>query len=501
MPQQKKKIKQEEYKINFVDKIIDPVHGFIDVTEVESKIIELPIFKRQQNLKQLSLTNWVFPGAEHTRYIHSLGVMYIADEMAKNLRRTTGELVFNDGQRQLLRLAGLLHDIGHYPLSHITESAYMDNLLEGEKTFSDLNKKTLNSIKEAFGRKTGKEKRGVKFHHEEIGKEVIGSDKQIKRIIEEYCPFIKIEDIQDIIIGNCEGKPHLSAMVQLMHSELDADGIDYIMRDATFSGTSYGDFEFGRLLRCLTVSSYNGVDIVGVTPKGIAIVDQYLVNKYFSYTQVILNRHVTILNEMAKIYVKGLIESGDNAFVDGKKLLTSIHKHDKNSNYLKFTDYSFWNKVNYPPDKNIQVFMQEIYKKLQNYQEFDMTPNGEFVISSTNKDAAYNDLIGSEIYKRLETNSQDAESTYLYTYVNRSVTKEVPQHVLRQRVESTMKDTATDEEKEEKFRKHNISRLQEGIVVIDMNDDENIKLLVDDSRSVISHIYGLATHMLREYKI
>ncbi|MEZ3485621.1 MAG: hypothetical protein K1W22_03235 [Lachnospiraceae bacterium] len=74
-----------EYKIEFVDRILDPVHGFIDVTQVEKEIIELPVFKRLQSLKQLSLTNWVFPGAEHTRYMYSLGVMYIADLMAVNL--------------------------------------------------------------------------------------------------------------------------------------------------------------------------------------------------------------------------------------------------------------------------------------------------------------------------------------------------------------------------------------------------------------------------------
>ena len=108
-----KKIKTKEYKIDYVDKILDPVHGFIDITEVERRIIELPIFKRLQSIKQLSLTNWVFLGAEHTRYIHSLGVMYIADQMACHLG------IFSDEQRQLLRLAGLLHDIGHYPHKHI----------------------------------------------------------------------------------------------------------------------------------------------------------------------------------------------------------------------------------------------------------------------------------------------------------------------------------------------------------------------------------------------
>lgn len=119
---------QNDYRIEFVDRILDPVHGFIDLTRVEQKIIELPIFKRMQSLKQLSLTNWVFPGAEHTRYMHSLGVMHIVDLMASNLKDENYSVVFSDGQRQVLRLAGLLHDIGHYPLSHVTEYVYMQNL-------------------------------------------------------------------------------------------------------------------------------------------------------------------------------------------------------------------------------------------------------------------------------------------------------------------------------------------------------------------------------------
>ena len=102
------------YKLNFTDKILDNVHGFIEYTDVEREIIELPVFKRLQSIKQLSLTNWIFPGAEHTRFIHSLGVMHIADQMAIQLRYT-------DEERQLVRLAGLLHDLGHYPLSHVGE--------------------------------------------------------------------------------------------------------------------------------------------------------------------------------------------------------------------------------------------------------------------------------------------------------------------------------------------------------------------------------------------
>lgn len=106
-----------EDKIVFVDQILDNVHGFISYTEAERKIIENLYFKRLQSIKQLSVVNWVFPGSEHTRFIHSLGVMHIADQIALSLGLKTEE-------RRIVRLAGLLHDIGHYPLSHVCEAPY-----------------------------------------------------------------------------------------------------------------------------------------------------------------------------------------------------------------------------------------------------------------------------------------------------------------------------------------------------------------------------------------
>ena len=103
--------------IVFVGQILDNVHGFIPYTAAEEQIIESLYFKRLQSIKQLSVVNWVFPGSEHTRFIHSLGVMHIADKIAVSLDLTYKE-------RKIVRLAGLLHDIGHYPLSHVCEAPY-----------------------------------------------------------------------------------------------------------------------------------------------------------------------------------------------------------------------------------------------------------------------------------------------------------------------------------------------------------------------------------------
>ena len=109
----------KEYKVKFVNYILDSVHGPIGLTGVEDAIERLPIFKRLQDISQLGLVKRIFPCALHSRYVHSLGVMFVADKMALQLH-------LNDTERQLLRLAALLHDIGHYPLSHDMEATYSE---------------------------------------------------------------------------------------------------------------------------------------------------------------------------------------------------------------------------------------------------------------------------------------------------------------------------------------------------------------------------------------
>ncbi len=498
----KRKITEDNYKIEFVDRILDPVHGFIDLTQVEKEIIELPIFKRMQSLKQLSLTNWVFPGAEHTRYMHSLGVMYIVDLMAMNLKDSDYNLKYNDGERQLLRLAGLLHDIGHYPLSHVTEYVYNDNLLGQNGGLLAHNKGVKYSIDKLSDAEDGtsdymKDRYSKPMHHETMGTKVIEYDKDIKRIIHQYCPYIDIKDIQDIIVGCVERNPEISAMVQLIHSEVDADGIDYVMRDATFSGTSYGGFELGLLLRNLAVESYNGVDIVGIRPKGISVVDQYLVSKYFAYTQVIFNRHVAIFDTMAEMFSKILIQLDKSTYPSPKTLDSYIKMHNTNDEYLKFTDRAFWSQLDTIEKKDLELdgvipqYAVKMYEKLLHYQEFDMASEGEVIITSNNKSDVARILKSSDIYGDLLSEKEDK----LMLFHSRGFTSQVPELSFRRVLDKINLDTTPDE----KFVKYNTARLQEGVAVIEKGKVP--KLLVDDTRSIMSHLYGTKTYILREYLV
>lgn len=491
---------EKKYKIEFVDRILDPVHGFIDVTQVEKEIIELPIFKRMQSLKQLSLTNWVFPGAEHTRYMHSLGVMHIVDLMAINLKDENYNLKYNDAQRQLLRLAGLLHDIGHYPLSHVTEYVYNDNLFSEDDTLLEHNKKIKAEIDKLSENSSGtsdymKDRYSKPMHHETMGTKVIESDSEIQRIIKKYCPFIDIKDIQDIIVGCVTRNPDISAMVQLIHSELDADGIDYVMRDATFSGTSYGGFELGLLLRNLAVTSYNGIDIVGVRPKGISVVDQYLISKYFAYTQVIFNRHVAIFDSMAEMFSKMLIKLDKSTYPRPETLNHHIERHEQNDEYLKFTDRAFWSQLDNIRKEDLDGYVPEyivkMHEKLLHYQEFEMVKGGEVIITSNNPKYVADVLKTSDIYGKLLDGSEEK----LMLFHSRGFTSQVSENEFKNVLDKINLDNTS----EEKFIKNNTARLQEGVAVIEAN--EQPKLLVDDSRSIMSHLYGTKTYILREYSV
>lgn len=493
----------------FVDRVLDPVHGFIDLTRVEQRIVNLPVFKRLQSIKQLSMTNWVFPGAEHTRYMHSLGVMHIADQMAINLKKPDNSLLFSEKDRQVLRLAGLLHDIGHYPLSHVTESAFLDTLYNSEDIIEkhcDDTIKKIDKIKASSIPEYMKSRRSKALHHETMGTKVIEFSEDIQEIIRTECSYINIKDICDIIVGcidldignrgNKEGVEFgkLSAMVQLIHSEVDADGIDYIMRDASFSGTTYGGFELGILLRSLRVVEKDGIQIVGIRPKGISVIDQYLMSKYFSYTQVIFNRHVMVLDQMAEMlthaFIKMRTEYPDNATIEGG-YLKRVSSTDE---FLRFTDRFFWKTLDSVDKKRMKYTIKEniitIFDRFSCYQELPM--KDEIIITSNEPEKVYERIISSNIYADL----QQKKENKLVIFEMRGFTNEIKEKEYIGFCDELKPNESTK-------KKHMLERLLEGVPIIE-DRDEGYKisgLLVDDSRSIMYRMYDTKTYILREYSI
>ena len=175
-------------KLEIVKYINDPVYGGIPVTKIELELIDTPIFQRLRALRQLGRVNFVFPGAEHSRYVHSLGVLFIMGLMTDHLLK---KQMLEENDVVKLRIAALLHDIGHYPLSHLGESVYSycndienaDLIVEDNKDEETIKDGALFLMASSHSKSA---------HHEQLGKYIVNNNKEIDiGIINNFLIFIK----------------------------------------------------------------------------------------------------------------------------------------------------------------------------------------------------------------------------------------------------------------------------------------------------------------------
>ena len=194
--------------------IIDPIHDFIRVYGTEIKIIDHPIFQRLRRIRQLSGAHLVYPGAQHTRFEHSLGVMHIVGQAAQVLKEK-GIIKTDDITN--LRIAGLLHDVGHGPFSHLFEEV--------------LQKKT-------------------KTSHEEIGQELI--------LRTEIGDIISNSGLDKKFITKLAfGDSKFQFMNEIISGTLSADMMDYLLRDGYFTGAEHAKIDHKRITQSLDVYKRN----------------------------------------------------------------------------------------------------------------------------------------------------------------------------------------------------------------------------------------------------
>ena len=485
---------EDTQDIVFSGRVLDNVHGFIYYTEAEERIMNTLLFKRLQSIKQLSIVNWVFPGSEHTRYVHSLGVMYIADKIALQLKLPVE-------QRKIVRLAGLLHDVGHYPLSHVCEYPYKESLEDfPDSSFCKaINRKVKNDIddlKEKSSHVYMKKSNGC--HHEQIGADIVCNNKEIKDIIINECGENAVEIIADMIIGNVERTNPL--LVQILHSELDADGIDYLMRDAMFSGTSFGAFELDQLIGCMCIGKYRDKEILCISPKGIAAADQYLINKFFSYSQVVFNKHISVTEWMAEQIVNWL--QRNNAYFPRssqlKKWVTSPETVDT---YIDFTDNYFWaslqNLLTNPLSDTEPSFIKYFCRQLLHHSELLFEDNSEVKIVSTDMEIVKQELQKSNYYARLE-GWEDRIGILNIKPISKQIRQKDFDEILKAKIEEDNKrpndlDIVTEEDN----AMLQARRLMECICV---KEGDDLHLLCDDKRSMMQTMHKLKLAIFRTYQ-
>lgn len=273
-------------------RIRDPLYGYVRLNDLELQIIDLPIFQRLRRISQLALTKYVYPSAEHSRFVHSLGVLEAVTRiLIEILHRDDGHgYSLNDIQE--IRLAALLHDIGHLPFSHATEDILLDN---GKK-------------------------------HEDISIKIIETYQPLKNIIEQNS--IRLNNIIEIITKKDNNKKY-----DLISGAFDADRADYLRRDSYMCGVEYGNYDFIRYISSL---KYNGLtEQYIINEDDIYTVESFIAARYNYNQQVVYHRTRVGYNIVIREYIKELllrnIENINKIDIDNLNL-------DK---FIWFDDYTF----------------------------------------------------------------------------------------------------------------------------------------------------------------
>jgi HD superfamily phosphohydrolase len=250
-----------------------PVHGFVGINDWERTIIEQPAFQRLRRIRQLGWTDEIYPGAMHTRFEHSLGVMHTATLLFDSIRRNSAEvlkseLAYDDAglsrHRQLLRLAALLHDVGHTPFSHASEALFPDQ----------------------------EHGRGI-FTHEQYSAAIIRN--KLKSAIEEH-PLnanygFRADDVAALLEGSASAKQGLFWR-DLIDGQMDGDRMDYLLRDSHHIGVQYGRFDLYRLIGtiCAIPGAAGRPPRLGIREGGWHAAEGLVLARYFMFTQVYFHK-------------------------------------------------------------------------------------------------------------------------------------------------------------------------------------------------------------------
>ncbi|HET9358068.1 MAG TPA: HD domain-containing protein [Nitrososphaeraceae archaeon] len=233
--------------MRFAGEITDPIHRYIRFSEAEREIVDTVIFQRLRGIRQLAGAHLVYPSAQHSRFEHSIGTMHIAGY--------AGETLFSKGyfgdedKVQQLRLAALLHDIGHGPFSHLFEEVLME-------------KQNMN--------------------HEDMGRQII-SQSEISDILGKH--GYNSSDICELSFG----QSNIQFFNEIISGALSADMMDYLPRDGLFTGVEYGKIDYHRLISSFEVTTDGHL---AINKSALYSLESMLISRYEMYKAVYFHKTV-----------------------------------------------------------------------------------------------------------------------------------------------------------------------------------------------------------------
>jgi HD superfamily phosphohydrolase len=269
--------------------IKDPVHGYVYITEAEKQIIDSFPVQRLHRLRQLAGAEYVYPGANHTRFEHSIGVLYLADRVTKNpnIAQKT-----NEEETDTVRVAALLHDVGHGPFSHVFEHLLTKEL--------------------------GKT-------HEDMTSWII-ANSELKDILNEngYDP----KTVGKLAVGRLH-KPRKAFLDQIISSAVDVDKLDFVVRDTYHTGAEYGFVDIFRLIHALDVYREN----LAVDLGALSALESLIIARIESFKSIYFHR----VGRAAQIMLAIAMEKANEEL--------GLTRFRTPEDYLAMDDYTVWTGI------------------------------------------------------------------------------------------------------------------------------------------------------------
>lgn len=304
--------------------IRDPVHGTISMSDAETAVIDSAEFQRLRAIKQLGFAEVSFPGATHNRFLHSIGVSHLAgvvfDQVFKSHHFSSRAV--KSRFRQTFKLAALLHDVGHGPLSHTIE--------EVMPPLDDLN------IKAYQFKPAGFSTHGVSATHEDYTIKFL-TDSPLTEILDKKFSDISPMHISCLIDKSLicpddffidQGFDYRPILCQLVSSELDVDRMDYLERDSYFCGTNYGKVDVHWLINNLIPYEKDGKIYLALNRRALYTFDDFLISRHHMHLMVYFHHKSIIFEEMLNRYLL----SKDCSF----SIPANIHAYTKYNDYMLY---------------------------------------------------------------------------------------------------------------------------------------------------------------------
>lgn len=347
--------------------IIDPVYGHVELSGPEYLIINTPEMARLRRIQQLGLADIVFPGANHTRFEHSVGTMFIADKMARSLKLEEEEI-------SKVRMAGLLHDIGHCAFSHVVESILKRN----PKYQPVINGKNFTN-------------------HEMFTRYIIMNSFHTKPEIVQYADESFFCEISRIATGENIPGQYLSRIIS---NDIDADRIDFLLRDSYHTGVSFGLVDVDQVIGSLTL--HNGRIVLGGKNSydedmAITAAESMLIARSHHYSAIIHNPGTQGARVMLLHALERTIEKYEESGNEIKPLIVKFFTEFNDSDLLNFIEANGDNQSRKLIEK---IRNSSICAAVTRFTHKNLNPSTKMALSTIARNGAAKKMFENGLAKR-----------------------------------------------------------------------------------------------------